>query len=958
MDRPLDRKTEISLLQAEEAVTNTSMLFQKQLLATKFYVPIASGPLISRPRLTTLLNESLKHPFTLVSAPAGFGKTTLLSTWGHSLPANDLQLAWLSLDEEDNDPQLFWTYFISALQIHRPERFTPLLTQLQSSQGPPLKYVLMALINVLAESTEHFVLILDDYQMITEHEIHTTLAYLVEHLPAQLHIMMATRTDPPWPLSQLRARQHVLEVRTTQLRCTTEETKAFFQEVVGIQFPDQTIQEVTLRIEGWLVGLQLLALSLPEQADPLTLLQETSGDQRYILDYLTEEVLRRQPQDVQTFLLSTCILERLTASLCDAVMQQHNSQQLLEQLEQANLFVVSLDSKREWYRYHVLFAQALYYRLQRTQEDLLPTLHHNASRWYAEHHQSTEAILHAFRAKEWPWAADLIEQKLLPLMSHIWGASKHELIMFRQWFEQLPAKVLRSRPRLCLACALLLWQVAPQPVVDAWLDESEAMLATSLTTQKETLPQMLTPQERQKQEDLLGEEIAWRAFMRCHVGDGQVALSLCQQALSLLSADNYLVRAIVNWAQFRASYVSSANDAVAAIQSGLQASSLAQSAGQTALAIVIMGTTACYMIGAGRLHEAQRLTQQALLLGTQQPGNILPDVGWPALFQANILREWNELDAALTLVSEGISQCQQTESMSLLVHLLYGYAMLLRVCLSRGELDAARSALQEFEHIGMNMNQHLYLHVRSHFTAIDQVRLWLACGELKHATRWAETLDMTERPGTPFVSEREEVAHARILLAKHQPTLALQRLEPVLQRATTAQRWGHVIEIQLLQALAYQMCHEETQALSALSEVVRLTEPEGYIRSFVDEGMPMEALLSRLQEEQRKDGPTPYLDTVLAAFQQENKEQEPPPKQVAEHTTVQILPEPLSERELEVLQLMVHGASNQEIAQELVIVVDTVKRHVSHIFGKLNVQNRVQAVRRTRELGLLDEEHM
>jgi LuxR family maltose regulon positive regulatory protein len=469
---------------------------------------------------------------------------------------------------------------------------------------------------------------------------------------------------------------------------------------------------------------------------------------------------------------------------------------------------------------------------------------------------------------------------------------------------------------------------------------------------------MLTPQERQEQEDLLGEVIAWRAFMQCHVGDGQIALSLCQRSLSLLSADNYLVRAIVNWAQFQAFYVSSANDAVAAIQSGLQASSLAQSAEQNALAIVIIGTTACYMIGAGRLQEAQRLTQQAQLLGTQQPGNVLPDVGWPALFQANILREWNELDAALTLVSEGISQCQQTESMSLLVHSLYGYAVLLRVCLSRGDLDAARSALQEFEHIGMNMNQHLYLHVRAHFTAIDQVRLWLACGELERATRWAEALDMAERLGTPFVHEREEVARARILLAKHQPTLALQRLEPVLQRATAGQRWGHVIEIRLLQALACQMGHEVAQALSALSEAVRLTEPEGYIRSFVDEGTPMEALLSRLHDKQRKDGPTPYLDTILAAFQQESKRQEPSPKQVAEHTTVQLLPEPLSERELEVLQLMARGASNQEIAQELVIVVDTVKRHVSHIFAKLDVQNRVQAVRRAQELGLLDEEHM
>ena len=951
MDRPLDRKIETPVIQAEGATTSTSMLFQKQLLATKFYVPMASGPLISRPRLTTLLDECLKYPLTLVSAPAGFGKTTLLSVWGQSLAAKHVRLAWVSLDEEDNEPRLFWTYVLSALHRHRPERFTPLLAQLQSSQGPPLKYLLMALINLIAESAEHFVLILDDYQVITEQEVHTTLAYLVEHLSPQLRIIMATRANPSLlPLSQLRAHQQVLEIRTTQLRCTAEETKAFFKEVVGMQFPDQTIQEVTIRTEGWLVGLQLLGLSLPERADPLTLLEEASGNQRYILDYLTEEVLRRQPQEVQTFLLSTCILDQLTAPLCDAAMQQHGSQQLLEGLEQANLFVVSLDSKREWYRYHALFAQALYYRLEQTQKDLLPTLHHRASLWYAEHHQTAQAILHAFRAKQWPWVADLIEQKTHLLMSQAWGASQHELVMFRQWLEQLPAEVVHSRPRLCVACALLLWQVAPQPTVEAWLDTAEAMLTASSTTQTDVSPTMPIPQAKQGQENLLGEEIAWRAFLQCHVGDGQGALSLCQQALSLLSADNSAIRAIVNWTQFRASYVSSANDAKASIQSGLQAGSLAQAAGQTALAIVIMGTTACYMIGAGRLHEAQRLTQQAKLLGRQQAGFMLPYVGYPTLFQSDILREWNQLDELPTLVSEGIELCKQTESMSLLIHLLYGYGILLRVRLSRGELDAASSALQEIEHISMGMNQHLYLHVRSIFTTVDQVRLWLACGELERATHWVERLDLGQRPGTPFEHEREEVAHARILLAKHQPTLALQRLEPVLQRATIAQRRGHVIEIRLLQALAYQMCDQEMQALPALSEATRLSEPEGYIRSFVDEGTPMAVLLSRLREEQRKDGLTPYLDTLLATFQQGSKGQ-----WVTEHTTVQPLLEPLTERELEVLQLLARGASNHEISQKLVIVIDTVKRHVNHISSKLGVQNRIQAVKQARELDLLDE---
>jgi LuxR family maltose regulon positive regulatory protein len=309
---------------------NALLQLENQLLATKFYVPVAPGMLISRPRLSALLDKKLKYPFTLVSAPAGFGKTTLLASWSQSLQASHHQVAWISLDEEDNDPRLFWMYVLTALQMRQPERFTSLLMQLQSSVSPSIKSVLAMLINVLAEGTDRFVLILDDYHLITNSEVHTTLAYLIEHLPAQLRLIMATRTDPPLPLPLLRARSQALEVRTEQLRCTAEETKDFFHQVMGLELPEEMTEEVTARTEGWLVGLQLLGLSLPEQANPLTLLGEVRGNQRYILDYLTEEVLQRQPQDMQRFLLSTCILERLTAPLCDAVMEWNGSQQMLQ----------------------------------------------------------------------------------------------------------------------------------------------------------------------------------------------------------------------------------------------------------------------------------------------------------------------------------------------------------------------------------------------------------------------------------------------------------------------------------------------------------------------------------------------------------------------------------------------------------------------------------------------------
>jgi LuxR family maltose regulon positive regulatory protein len=917
------------------------------LLATKLFLPTAAGPVIPRPRLHALLDKALEYPFTLISAPAGFGKTTLLSTWARSLATDKTRVCWLSLDEEDNDPSLFWTYVFSALQTQDPEYFAPLLAQLQSSSLPHLKSLLTQLINRLSESDHHFVLILDDYHLITEEQVHTTLASLVEHLPAQLHLILATRADPPLPLPVLRAKQQAWEIRTEQLRCTTEETRAFFQQVVDIQLPDQTIQEVATRTEGWLVGLHLLGLSLPEHVDPLTLLQHVSGEQRYILDYLTEVVLHQQPAEVQRFLLGTCILERFNASLCDAVMEQTGSQEMLKRLERANLFVVSLDSRRQWYRYHALFAQTLSHQLEQTHPDLVPLLHARASRWYAQHNQTTVAILHAFEAKEWHWAADLLEQAYHSLVSFTWGANNYALAQFQQWIEQLPTEILASRPHFCLACVHLLRPIAPHALLHHWLDLAETMLGAWL---KEPMPAQ-SSLSSQEQRDLLGKVLTLRASLHCFTGDGPATLAVAEQALALLSPENIPFRAIVALAKSITYYGSSANDVTASIACGYQAILFTQEARQPVVTFCMIATTALYLIGAGCLHEVDRLIQQALLLQMPSGGPCLPEVGWIMIIQAEVLRERNDLASAHALATEAIALCEQSVALPSLTFLIFGYDILIRVCLSRGDVSTACIFLQQAEQMGRSMNQSVHLYNHSHFTTIDQVRLWLACGNLERATHWVEQLDLIPPPLLPFVNERQEVARARILLARDQPMAALQRLEPALQRATAGQRWGHVIEICLLQALAHQKLHEEPQALAALSEAVRLGEPEGYIRSFVEEGAAMEALLSRLRKRNVKQGPTPYLDSLLAAFQQEKKAHQP----AEASSQSQLLPEPLSERERQVLQLLAQGRSNQEIAQILVIALDTVKRHVSHIFSKLGVVNRVQAVKQARDFGLLDE---
>jgi LuxR family maltose regulon positive regulatory protein len=926
---------------------NTSSLFQDQLLTTKFFLPSPSRNLIDRPRLTALLNEGLRYKLTLVSAPAGFGKTTLLSSWVRTLPKNNPAVAWLSLDEEDNDLILFWTYIFTALDNLKPGFCLPFLESLQKSQMPHMRYILQSFINKTVEENISLLLVLDDYHLITNSEVHTSLLFLVDHLPNQLHIILATRMDPPLALTQLRARAQMLEIRTDQLRCTTEEASIFLNDVMHLKLTTDVIQKVSEHAEGWLVGLQLFGLSLQGRNDLNNSLQEMSGNQRYIMDYLTDEVLRRQPQEIQDFLFRTSILDRLHSSLCDAVLEQHNSQKILEDIEQANLFIEPLDAQRGWYRYHALFAEVLRYRLKQSHQELLPGLHYRASIWNAEHNNLPEAILHAFSAHQWEWAADLIER--LPF-SPIWGTDTPKIMLLRKWLEQLPVEVVQARPRLCLACAAILSTVAPPRVLETWLDMAEAGLTKSLDEQDD---EQRSSQEEQYEKNLLGEVVAFRAYLHSFQEQPHDTLELSEKALSLLTPQNWLLRAQVAFSQMLAYFHSDANDAEAACLSGERAGHFAQISGHVDLAAFYNGGTAYYLTAAGRLHEAQRLSRQVMQLEHDSNGVFIPAVGWAYTFQADVLREWNRLDDALDLALQGIAIGRQIGFMS---YLFCGYMMLIHVYLSRGDMDAAYAALQTFDRLGMQANPQMYIHIGSFYTIIDRVKIWLGRGELQQAINWMERLEIEERKGAPFTAEREEVACARILLAQQQPVRALQRLEPVLKRAQAGKRGDHVLEVLLLQSLAYSMNQQEQQALQTLAQAVQLAEPEGYIRRFVDEGNPMATLLTKLRTQQRRSTSIPYLDVLLHAFAQQSLPNEYRVEQPAPQAATQTLyQEPLSERELEVLQILARGAPNQQIAQELVITVTTVKRHVSHIFAKLGVTNRVQAITRARELDLIDE---
>jgi LuxR family maltose regulon positive regulatory protein len=716
-------------------------------------------------------------------------------------------------------------------------------------------YLLNALINTLVKQTVQFLLVLDDYHVITQPEVHSSLTYLLDHLPPKLHIFLATRVDPPLSLSRLRASDQVFEVRTEQLQCTLEEALAFFTQAMGITLTREEIREVEDRTEGWLAGLQLLALSMRGRTDPTAVLRELDGGHRYILDYLTDEVLRQQPAALQNFLLRTSILERLCASLCDHVMGQSGSQFVLEGLEQANLFVVALDGQRQWYRYHALFAEALSYRLEQMESEVMSTLHLRASRWYAQQGYLHEAMRHAISARNWPWAVDLIEQ----VNTLIWGSNEH--IIVRRLLELLPIEVVRSRPRLCLAYARILYLVAPYNTMEHWLQDAETALRTRLptATNGNTTTEAHSLSEQREWDDLMGEIISFRAAVTAFtLGDGPSTLTLCNKALTHLSPQNLVGQTEVAYARSLAYHA--LGDIVPAIQWAREATAHAQALGSTPRIISHTCRTAYSLYLHGNLHEVVQVAQQAMIRGTTSAGLPHAQVCWAYIIQADVMREWNRLDEALSLALQGVQLSEQTET---IVASYLAYSVLMRVYQAQGERDSASMA---FQSSAATLAQNYSSYRRGTFVIAEWVQFWLANGEIERADLWAEELVQQPREQSPLAREREDVARVRILLAQEKPTEALSLLESLLGGAERQERWKHVIEVKVLQALAHSMRDEQQEALTILDQAMRLAEPEGYMRIFLDEGDPMARMLSRLREQEDSQVTTGYVDTLLDAI--------------------------------------------------------------------------------------------
>ncbi len=907
------------------------------LLATKLRVPQPPLQLVRRPLLVERLQQAVERPLTLIAAPAGFGKTTLLSIW---LEHASLPTAWISLEQDDDDLTRFWSYVFTALARVHQGLGTSALSLLQASTPsplPPIETVLSVWINELTTLPHEMALVLDDYHLITAQPIHRAVTYLVDHLPHQLHLVIATRADPPLPLARLRTRGHLIEIRAADLRFTAEEVMAFLTQALGQDLSAQEIAALEARTEGWVAGLQLAALSMQGRSDIAGFLAAFSGSHRYIIDYLVEEVLARQPEPVQTFLLQTAILERLQGSLCEAVMGvmrepggEASGQAMLEQLEQANLFLTPLDDERLWYRYHQLFAEALRHRLQRRQPDLVPELHRRASTWYEQQGLVRDAVHHALTAADFEQAARLIEH------TAELTAKRGELATLRSWLEALPDELLRSRVELCLWQGWLLALSGQYDGAERLLQDLEPRLRTSTTSSPLTarIGAVEPPQQGVSHRGLIeyaGRMAAIRAFIAFRRGDAPRTIDLARQALEQLPQDQAF-RGLVAW-YLGIAYLESGDQAAGAA-SLTEARASSQAAGNSYVAFMATFELAQMQARQGHLHQADQSYQQALELGAER-GGPLAATGPAYVGRGELQREWNELDRASHSLQEGIARCQQTGNASIM---LRGHIMLARVKQAQGDAAGANLLIQQIPQI-IRTSSLSPLNTASGSTWY--ARLALAQGDLASAVRWVQERQLGVDNELSPPRELEYLTLARVLIAQHRPREALPLLARLLHLAERQGRMGNALEILVLQALASWASGDEAGAMERLARALSLAEPEGYIRLFVDEGEPIVALLR--QAYARGIAPD-YVATLLSAAGA---------PVLAALAPARSLLEPLTERELEVLRLLVAGLSNAAMAQELVITVGTVKRHVNSIYGKLGVNSRTQAIARAHTMHLL-----
>jgi LuxR family maltose regulon positive regulatory protein len=892
---------------------------------------------VSRHRLLKRLNEGLYRKLTLISAPAGFGKTTLVSEWVAFI---EQPIAWLSLDEGDNDTARFLAYLVAALQTIAADIGKGVSSILQSPQPPPSESILTDLLNEINTIPNHFVLVLDDYHVIDAQTVDQVLTFLLEHLPPQMHLVIATREDPQIPLARLRARSQLTELRATDLRFTSSEAAEFLNQAMGLDLSEEDIAALEDRTEGWIAGLQLAALSMQGNRDVAGFIKAFAGDHRYIVDYLAEEVLQSQPQSVRNFLLQTSILDRLSGPLCDAVTDQEESYARLEALERGNFFVVPLDDKRQWYRYHHLFADVLSAHLLAEQPDQVSTLHRRASEWYEQHGSETDAIRHALIAEDFERVADLIELSLPALRSNRQEAAVLD------WLKEIPDELIQVRPVLSVAYAWTLLAGGELEGVETRLRDGERWLNTTKDSSEIAFTSsagMIVVNEKEFHR-LPGAIALYRSILALAQGKVADTVKYARQVVELVPEDDHLVRGAATAILGLAYWTS--GDLEAAHRTYAEGMVSIQSAGHISDAIGCAIALADIRIAQGRLREAMRTYEQGLQIATVQGAPVARGAADMYVGMSELLLERNDLHAATQLL---LRSKELGEYMGLPQNRYRWRVAMARIQTAEGDLDGALDLLHEAERLYVS---DFFPNVRP--IAALVTRVWLEQGRLNEAIDWARELGLSAYDELSYLREFEHITLARVLLALSKSVgasrsmlEAMGLLERLLKAAEEGERTGSIIEILMLQALASQAQDNIPAALAQLERALNLAEPEGYMRIFVDEGPPMAVLLEKAAKHQKPAwgaGNAPnYSRQLLAAFGK--PEDSTPVKQG--------LIEPLSERELEVLRLLRTDLNGPEIARELVVSLNTMHTHTKNIYSKLGVNNRRAAVRRAEQLDLL-----
>ncbi len=945
------------------------------ILATKLYIPPSRPNLVSRARLIRQLNAGLRHKLTLISAPAGFGKTTLVSEWIQSAREGDEErgregnatsapfaVAWLSLDEGESDLTHFLTYLVAALQtlaLSSAEGIAPqlgasVLALLQSPQPPPNESILTALLNEITTIPHHFTVVLDDYHLLDSQAVDQTLLYLLDHMPPQMHIVITTREDPNLPLARYRVRGELSEVRAADLRFTPAEAANFLNQAMGLHLAAAEIAALESRTEGWIAGLQLAALSLQGRADSAGFIEAFNGDHHFILDYLVEEVLQHQPEQVRNFLLQTAILDQLSGPLCDAVTGQEHGREMLAALERGNLFVISLDDKRHWYRYHQLFADVLQARALTEQPNGVPRWHRRASDWYEENGQRADAIRHAFAAADFVRAADLIELT--------WPAvhrSAFRSFAMLKWLAALPKEEIQARPLLSVGYGWELLNGGDLEGAEHHLQNAERWFDPAKTGDLLT-GELLPPRviDEAEWQALPAEIASARTYLALAHGDVAATVKYGQRALDLIPADAYVRRgpaaSLLGLAYWSSGELEAAYQTLAEGMAGFQ------KAGNIAFAISGTYGLADLRITQGRLRDAVRIYERTLSLAQAQ-GEPLPQG------TADLHLGLAELHHELGNVDISKQQMQRSEALSEQAALPNWphrwHVIQARIEAAQGALDRALDLLNEAERLYMRGP---VPDVRP--IAALKARVWIKKGKLHEAQDWVREQGLTVQDELSYLREFEGITLARLLIAQYAQDRvvdtihgATELLERLLRAAEAGERSGSAIEILALLALAQAAQDDLPSALLTLQCALKLAEPEGYVRIFVNEGLPMAQLLQAVA--QRAVLPA-YTNKLLTAFASEKQQHgsesaqlqlpqpsQPVPPSVAQPT--QSLIEPLSPREIEVLQLIAQGLSNSEISEKLFLALSTVKGHNRAIFAKLQVQRRTEAVAVARELRLV-----